>query len=101
MHAKRLATARAVGSAATAAKAKKQRKQKVLQSDSEALKKKAQDAGQRAAARKKGEIQKTSIGRSRFVVIPGAVARESGGKTALDALRHKILTSKGPVSDAV
>lgn len=90
-HAQRLAEARSAGAAATAAKAKKQRRESSKEG-------KTQPPGSKQAA-KGGRLDKRkalqggngpALGKSRFVVIPGALSRPVRGTRALDALRNKI-----------
>jgi hypothetical protein len=97
-HATRLAEARSVGAEATAAKLKKQRQKKKRKQDPENLRKRAlADAVNKQISKKKEKTAARSqgvAGKSRFVVIPGAVGRESAGPNALQALRNKLAISK-------
>lgn len=87
-----------MGATATAAKAKKQQQKKKRRQDPENLRKKAlADAVNKQISKKKEKgAARGAVGKSRFVVIPGAVGRESVGPNALEALRNKLagLSSK-------
>ena len=92
-HAQRLAEARTAGTAAVAAKQRKKGKKKDRVQEPEARRKKAVAnavKSQAKAQKAKGGLGKSALGRSRFVVIPGALAREVKGAKALDALRSKL-----------
>ena len=97
-HATSLAEARSAGAAATAAKLKKQQQKKKRRQDPENLRKKAlADAVNKQISKKKDKgLAKGAgpVGKSRFVVIPGAVGRKSAGPNALEALRNKLAASK-------
>jgi len=97
-HATRLAEARNVGAEATAAKLKKQQQKKKRRQEPENLRKRAlAEAVNKQISKKRDKTAARSqgvVGKSRFVVIPGAVGRESAGPDALQALRNKLATSK-------
>ena len=97
-HATQLAKARASGSAAVAAKLKKQGRKKGARTAPEVHRRKAvADAlkSQVGSQKKRGRSGELKLGKSRFVVIPGAMAREVRGPKALDALRSKLTSSQG------
>ena len=92
-HAQRLAQARTAGSAAVMAKQKRQGKKKSKAQEPEAQRKKAVASAvkfQAKAKRAKAAAGKNALGKSRFVVIPGALSREVKGAKALDALRNRV-----------
>ena len=47
------------------------------------------------AQKEKRAAGKSALGKSRFVVIPGALAREVKGAKALNALRTKLAAGQG------